>query len=179
MFPPKIVISGAAGGEAELEGRRLAYTVGQEIAVRGGVVVTGATNGIPLDAAKGAKSMEGAVFGFSPASSLREHVKKYRLPVTYHDQVFFTGYDYAGRDVLLVDTADAVIEISGRIGTLHEFTHAFERDKIIGVLLHSGGTIDEIPVILKEAHRGMRKVVTSEDPVELVEKVFALLESER
>lgn len=178
MFDPKICISGAAGGQASEDGEVLAYQIGKEIAIRGGVVVTGATTGVPLAAAKGAKSVHGEVIGFSPAASMLEHTKKYRLPVQYHDTMFFTGKDYAGRDILLVDLSDAIIEISGRIGTLHEFTHAFERDKIVGVLLHSGGTIDEIPEILHLAHRGNRKVIFGEDPKKLVKEVFDAIEEE-
>jgi uncharacterized protein (TIGR00725 family) len=178
MFDPKICVSGAAGGTASEEGELAGYQIGKEIAARGGIVMTGGTTGVPLAAAKGAKSIHGQVIGFSPAASLKEHVKKYHLPVQHHDTMFFTGKDYAGRDILLVDLADAVIEISGRIGTLHEFTHAFERDKIIGVLLHSGGTIDEIPEILHRAERGNRKVIFSDSPKVLVQRVFDALEEE-
>ena len=173
MFDPKIVISGAAAGGASEEGEELAFEVGKQIAIHGGIVVTGATTGVPMAAARGAKSVHGQVIGFSPASNLKEHVKSYRLPVQYHDNIFFTGQNYAGRDILLINLADAVIEISGRIGTLHEFTQAFETHKIIGVLLHSGGTIDEIPVILKMAHRGTGKVIMHENPRTLVRLVMA------
>jgi len=178
MFDPKICISGAAGGAASEEGEILAFQVGKEIAMRGGIVITGATTGVPLAAAKGAKSIHGMVIGFSPAHSYKEHIKKYRLPEQYHDILFFTGQDYAGRDTTLVDLSDAVIEISGRIGTIHEFTEAFERDKIIGVLLHSGGTIDEIPQLLEAAHRGSRKVIFAQTPKKLVQAVFDALEAE-
>lgn len=176
MFDPKICISGAAAGTASKQGAKPARIVGREIAVRGGIVVTGATSGVPLEAARGAKSVHGEVIGFSPAHSLLEHTKKYRLPVQYHDTIFFTGYDYAGRDGLLVDLSDAVIEISGRIGTIHEFTQAFERHKIIGILEHSGGLIDEIPAILEKAHRGYGHVIISPDPIDLVEQVFKAFE---
>lgn len=175
MFDPKIMVSGAAAGTASDEGADLAFRVGREIAIQGGVVVTGATSGVPFDAAKGAKSVNGQVIGFSPAHTAVEHVNKYRLPVEYHDVIFFTGYDYAGRDVLLVDIADAVISVSGRIGSLHEFTSAFERHKIIGLLLHSGGLSDEIPEILHMAKRGMGRVIMHEDPRELVSEVMAAL----
>lgn len=179
MFDPKIAISGAAGGDAA-HGlpEKLAYEVGRQIAMRGGIVITGATSGVPQASARGAKSVKGQVIGFSPATSAREHMNSYRLPVDHHDVIFFTGQDYAGRDIILIDFSDAVIEISGRVGTLHEFTHAFERHKVIGVLLHSGGTIDEIPVILKAAHRGMGHVVMHEDPKILVKHVFAAIEEQ-
>jgi uncharacterized protein (TIGR00725 family) len=175
MFDHKIVISGAASGIASEEGDALGFLIGREIAARGGIVVTGATTGVPLSAAKGAKSVQGQVIGFSPAHSLREHTHKYRLPTDYHDFLFFTGYDYAGRDVLLVDLADAMISVSGRIGSLHEFTSAFERHKIIGLLLHSGGLSEEIPDLLQKAHRGMGRVVMHEDPHTLVSMVFHAL----
>jgi uncharacterized protein (TIGR00725 family) len=176
LFDPKICISGAAAGNAADEGAKLAFQVGREIALRGGIVVNGATTGVPYEGARGAKSVHGQTIGFSPAHSSLEHIKKYRLPVKYHDVLFFTGYDYAGRDVLLVDICDAVIEVSGRIGSLHEFTHAFERHKVVGVLLHSGGLSDEYHELLEHAHRGFGRVVFHADPKELVGLVFAELE---
>lgn len=176
MFDPKIAISGAAAGVASDEGERLGFRVGKEVAVRGGILLTGATSGVPYAAARGAKSVHGQVIGFSPAHSLLEHTRKYRLPVDCHDSIFFTGYDYAGRDTLLIDLSDAVISVSGRIGSLHEFTTAFERHKIIGLLLHSGGLSDDIPELLHKAHRGNGRVVMHADPHELVALVFAALE---
>ena len=178
MFDPVIAISGAAAGVAADEGEALAFQVGREVATRGGIILTGATTGVPLDAARGAKSVHGQTIGFSPAHSLLEHQRKYRLPVNYHDIMFFSGYDYAGRDTLLIDMADAVISVSGRIGSLHEFTSAFERHKIIGLLLHSGGLSDTIPEILDQAHRGHGRVVMHADPKELVALVFAQLEKD-
>jgi uncharacterized protein (TIGR00725 family) len=170
MFDPKIVISGAAAGKAAEEGEPYAFMVGKYVATSGGIVVTGATSGVPLAAARGAKSVHGQVIGFSPAGSVVEHMKK------YHDMVWFTGYDYAGRDAVLVDFADAVIEISGRIGTLHEFTTAFERNKVIGILTGSGGIIDEIPKLMEMSHRGNGRVVKSDDPKELVQLVLKEIE---
>jgi uncharacterized protein (TIGR00725 family) len=176
-YPPKIAVSGAAGGGASIAGEQLAYQVGRQIALQGGVTLTGATGGVPYAAARGAKIAHGQVLGFSPANSFAEHTRSYRLPTRYHDTIFFTGQNYAGRDILLVDFSDIVIEISGRIGTLHEFTHAFERGKIIGVLLGSGGTIHHIPEILAEGHRGMGKVIMESDPELLVKKLMAKFRS--
>ncbi len=176
LFDPKIAISGAAAGHAADQGEHLAFEVGREIAKHGGILVTGATTGVPLAAARGSKSVHGQTIGFSPAHSELEHVKKYRLPVHYHDIIFFTGYDYAGRDTLLIDMCDAVVEVSGRIGSLHEFTSAFERHKVIGILLHSGGLSDEYSMLLDKAHRGRGHVVMHADPKELIQLVFEKLE---
>lgn len=176
FFDPKIAISGAAAGSASADGDPFGYEIGRQVAIRGGILLTGATTGVPYAAAKGAKSVHGQVIGFSPAHSLLEHRRKYRLPVQHHDIMFFTGYDYAGRDTLLIDMADAVISVSGRIGSLHEFTSAFERHKVIGLLLHSGGLSDDIPDLLRKAHRGNGRVIMHADPKELVDMVFDALE---
>lgn len=175
LFDPKIAISGAAAGSASTEGDPYAYEIGRHIAIKGGVLLTGATTGVPYAAAQGAKSVYGQVIGFSPAHSLLEHQRKYRLPVDCHDLMFFTGYDYAGRDTLLIDMADAVVSVSGRIGSLHEFTSAFERHKVIGLLLHSGGLSDDIPELLEKAHRGNGRVIMHSDPKELIHQVFEAL----
>jgi predicted Rossmann-fold nucleotide-binding protein len=78
---------------------------------------------------------------------------------------------------LLVDMADAVISVSGRIGSLHEFTSAFERKKIIGLLLNSGGLANDIPEILEKARRGMGRVIMHADPAELVDLVFEAVDA--
>lgn len=175
MLDPKIAISGASSGLPSEEGEELGYKIGKLIAARGGILLTGATTGVPHAAARGAKSVQGQTIGFSPAHSLLEHTRKYRLPITHHDLIFFTGYDYPGRDIVLVDLADAIVMVSGRIGSLHEFAFAFERNKIIGILLHSGGTSEDIPNILEHAKRGKGKVIMQADPEELINLVFAAL----
>ena len=117
-------------------------------------------------------------WGLSPAVSTLAHVKTYQLPVEYHDLIIYTGFDYSGRNLLLTRAADAVITIFGRVGTLNEFTIAFEDKKPQGVLLGSGGESDEIEHILKIAHRGMGKVVFDPDPKSLVDKVLERVREE-
>jgi uncharacterized protein (TIGR00725 family) len=178
--PYKIAVSGSAEGVCESCGYQKAYEVGREIAKKGAILVNGATTGIPLAAAKGAKSANGFVVGFSPAISKKEHIKKYHLPLKYLDFVVYTGFNYSGRNLILTRSADAVIVVCGRMGTLNEFTAAFEDGKIIGVLLHSGGVSDEIEKIIKIAKKGRGRVIFDDDPKRLVEKVIeAILEDER
>ncbi len=170
----KVCISGAADTAYAPAGTvEKAMEVGREVARRGAVLVTGATTGIPFWAAKGAKEAGGIVIGLSPAVSKIAHVKTYHLPVEYHDLIIYTGFDYSGRNLLLTRAADAVITIYGRVGTLNEFTIAFEDKKPQGVLIGTGGESDELEHILKIAHRGMGKVVFDPDPKALVEKVLA------
>lgn len=174
-----ICISGAAGGRTVDISENEAEILGKEIAKRGHILTTGATVGLPNAAAKGAKEADGVSIGFSPASSLREHLRKYRLPYEYYDFLNFTGLEYVGRDLYLVQSSDAVITIGGRFGSLHEFTSALEAGKPCGILIGSGGTADLIPKlmeILEPPHDHL--VVYDNNPVRLVEKIENILNEE-
>ena len=174
-----ICISGAAAGETVKNSRVLAERLGVAIAQSGHILTTGATVGLPLYAAKGAKSAGGKSIGFSPAASLREHVRKYRLPVGYYDFINFTGMHYVGRDVFLVQSSDAVITVGGRFGSLHEFTTALESRMPCGVLLGSGGAADLIPGLMKQLKAPNENlVVFDDDPERLVMKIIAMLDKE-
>jgi uncharacterized protein (TIGR00725 family) len=175
----KVCVSGSAETDFCPPGTvEKAMEIGSLIAERGMVLVTGATTGIPFWAAKGAKEAGGIVIGLSPAASKAAHVKAYRLPTDYHDLIIYTGFDYSGRNLLLTRSADAIITIYGRIGTLNEFTIAFEDKKPQGVLTGTGGESDELEHILKIAHRGMGKVIFDPDPKTLMAKVTAMIEAE-
>lgn len=170
----KICISGAAEtGHCSMDALQKAEQMGQEVALAGMTLVTGATTGTPYWAAKGAKAEGGLVLGYSPAASENAHIKTYRLPIDYHDDIVFTGLGYSGRNWLLTRASDAVIIICGRIGTLNEFTIAFEDNKPIGVLESTGGTADFIREVLERGQRGMGRVMFSSDPKKLLEMVLA------
>ncbi len=172
----KICVSGAAEtGHCSPQAVSMAEQIGKYIAEAGMVLVTGATNGIPYWAAKGAKEAGGTVIGFSPASSEAAHIKTYHLPTDYHDIIVYTGFDYDGRDLLVTRASDGIVSICGRIGSLHEFTTAFEDKKPIGVLEGSGGAADMIREILVRGKRGFGKTIFDRDPKELVAKVIALI----
>ena len=176
----KICVSGAAEtGHCAPDALDKAKELGKQIVAHNAVLVTGATTGFPFWAAMGAKEAGGFVIGVSPASSEIEHVKKYRLPIDYHDIIIYTGFGYSGRNLLLTRTADAIVVSCGRMGTLNEFTIAFEDEKPIGVLIGSGGMADEIEGILEKARRGKGKVVFDSDPKRLVEKVIELVDEEK
>lgn len=172
----KICVSGAASGPCVETAKKLAFETGRQIIKQGGILTTGATTGIPYEAARGAKAAQGLVIGFSPAASPREHVKKYRLPLSLTDIIIYTGFGYAGRNLLLTRGSDAIVTICGRMGTLNEFTIAFEDQKVIGVLRESGGTADEIPHILESAHKNIKAhVIYDYDPARLVSKILESL----
>src|SRR5581483_9917655 len=159
------------------ESHEKARAVGAAIANEGHIVTTGATVGLPYYAAYGAKLAGGVSIGFSPATSLREHMRKYRLPHDVFDFINFTGLSYVGRDLYLVQSSDAVITVGGRFGSLHEFTSALEAHKPCGVLIGSGGTADEIPKLMEilEPPSG-DLVIYDEDPKRLVERIISILD---
>ena len=177
----KIAISGAADtGHCGPDALALTKQLGAEVVSQGAVLITGATTGAPYWAAIGAKEAGGFVIGLSPASSETEHVKKYRLPVDYHDMIVYTGFGYSGRNLLLTRSADGVIISCGRMGTINEFTIAFEDNKPIGVLTSAGWMTDDIiRKIIEEARRGSGKVVWDDNPQRLVSKVIQLIRKEK
>jgi uncharacterized protein (TIGR00725 family) len=176
----QICVSGAAAGETVGNSHDQAYALGVEIAKAGKTLLTGATVGLPHYAAMGFKSVKnskGSSIGFSPASSYREHVSTYRLPTKEFDYINFTGMEYVGRDVHLVRSADAVITVGGRMGSLHELATALESRKVCGVLLGSGGLADYAATLLRHVEApGGKDVIFDNDPKRLVAKIVEVLD---
>lgn len=177
----QICVSGAAAGKTVQASHQLAYDLGKTIAESGATLTTGATIGLPWYAAQGAfsvKGRRGVSVGFSPASSFREHVTVYRLPTVEFDYINYTGMAYVGRNIHLVRSSDAVITVGGRMGSLHEFVTAIESQKVIGVLLGSGGLADYIPTLLQNIESPAAKdVIYDTNPVRLVGKVIKALDA--
>ena len=175
LHPLQICVSGAAKGTTVTHASALAQAAGRRIAETGNILITGATVGLPDFAAKGAKEAGGISIGFSPAKSRRDHVNSYHLPTKYYDSILYTGFDYTGRDLLLSRSADAMITIGGRIGTLQEFAVAFEEKTPIGIVTGSGGVADVIKEILRSAKRNRHTVIFDNDPAKLVDRLIAIL----
>ena len=177
----KFCVSGAAetahcGLKAFDKGKAL----GHEIARQGAMLVTGATTGFPMWSAIGAKEAGGFSLGFSPAPSEKEHIEVYNLPVDFMDVIVYTGFGFPGRDLILMRSSDAILFGCGRIGTIHEFTIAFEDEKPIGILESEWETDEVIKTILKNAHRGGKeRIVFDPDPKALVERVMELVVNDR
>ena len=121
-----ICVSGAAEGPTVKQSAEMAERLGIAIAKAGQTIISGATIGLPYFAAQAASEAGGKSIGFSPAVSFREHLRKYRLPFKCFDFINFTGMNYVGRDLYLVQSSDAVITVGGRFGSFHEFTSALE-----------------------------------------------------
>ena len=179
----KICVSGAAEtSHCGQDAFNKAEELGKEIIRQGAVLVNGATTGFPYWTAKGSKAVDGIVVGISPASSEQEHIKKYELPVDYQDLIIYTGFGYSGRNLLLTRAADAVIVGCGRMGTINEFTIAFEDKKPIGILEGEWETDELVKTMIEKSHRAeemKEKIVYSKDPKELVAKLIELIKKEK
>jgi uncharacterized protein (TIGR00725 family) len=176
----KVGVSGAAEtGTCGIHAFDQAKELGREVIRQGGIIVTGATTGFPLWSAMGAKEERGISIGLSPAANEKEHVESYRLPIDYMDLIVYTGFGFPGRDLLFTRSCDALLIGCGRIGTIHEFTIAFEDGKPIGIL-EGEWTMDEtIREILARGNRPNDKIIFDDNPKRLVERVLELVKKDK
>ena len=176
----KIAVSGAARvSHCCKEIEEISKEVGREIARQKCILVTGATTGVPYFSALGCKETGGFNVGFSPATSEAAHLKTYKLPIEPFDVMIYTGADYVGRNIIMTKSVDGIIIICGRMGTLHEFSTAFEIQKPIAVLEGTGGTADKIRKIATGPFRGVKKIIYEKSPKTLVKKLIALIKKDK
>jgi uncharacterized protein (TIGR00725 family) len=141
-------VMGSASSEHDISVRDQLRELGQVIARRGLILVTGACPGLPYECALGTKEAGGTSVGISPALSLNEHVHKYQSPSDAYDVLIYTGSGLMGREVTNIRSSDMVIIVGGRSGTLGEFAIAYDEGKLIGVLQGSGGITAHLPDIV-------------------------------
>ena len=174
----KIGVMGSASGET-IEKEHLlekSREVGRWIARKDCILVNGACPGLPHAAAEGVREENGFVIGVSPAFSRHEHVYEYKSPMGIYDILLYTGLGFMERDIMNIRSSDGVIFLGGGIGTLNEFTIAYEEGKPIGVLLDSGGISNHLEDIIKWCGREIHEnIVFSPEPKELVERLVYLI----
>jgi uncharacterized protein (TIGR00725 family) len=181
MRKPAVGVMGASNndGLADAEQQRvkgLAAGLGAAIAKRGCILVTGATTGLPDLVARAFRQQGGFALGISPAENRADHVGRYGLPEEGADFIIYTGFGYKGRNVINIRSADIVVILGGAIGTLNEFTIAYDEGKIVGVLEGSGGVADHIREIVdfcKKPTAGT--VVFDRSPERLLQSCLAAL----
>src|SRR5437773_4712139 len=146
-----------------------AEEVGRLLAEWGAVVVSGGLSGVMEAVSRGAKSANGLVVGILPGFDKAD-------ANAYVDIALPTGMGWM-RNTLTVRAADAVIMISGGIGTLNELTVAYE-DKPTVILEGTGGWADRIREVayegkhLDEAHRAT--LYFAKTPAEAVDLALQL-----
>ena len=134
------------GSGAEHESR--AEEVGRLLAERGCVVVTGGRGEVMAAASRGAKSAGGTTIGILPGKDRSDANE-------WVDHVVVTGLGHM-RNFAVAASADAVIAVGGRWGTLSEIAFA----KLLGrpvVILEPGWELE-----------GVDRAATAEEAVDLV-----------
>jgi uncharacterized protein (TIGR00725 family) len=170
----KIGVMGSASGPQVEDplAREKARQLGKTIGERGYIFINGACPGLPHDAMLAAKEAGGFTIGISPAFSEYEHINEYLSPAG-HDMIIFTGMGFMERDIINIRSSDAVVIIGGGIGTLNEFTVAYDEGRPIGIVTESGGISNSIEHIVVElCQREMPpNLVMDRDPVKLMDKL--------
>jgi uncharacterized protein (TIGR00725 family) len=171
----KVGVFGSAGGSEIPKCKHHARIIGQEIVSNNGILCTGACPGLPHEAAFGANENNGIILGFSPGVNWSDHVDNYKFPAIPYTLIF-TGMEKKGRNLICTRTCDAGIFISGRWGTMNEFTLMCDEGdgKVIGLLAGSGGFVDgQIIPALSQTEKPTKAIIVIEsDPVLLVKNVF-------
>jgi len=125
MSRTTIAVIGAGSADDETIG--MAEEVGRLIAKHGALLVCGGLGGVMEAASRGAKAGGGTTtIGILPGTSTREANAWIDIPIA-------TGMGEA-RNVVIVQTADAVIAVGGEYGTLSEIAFALKSGKpVIGL----------------------------------------------
>ena len=168
-----IGVMGSSSGELSEDVKRKAYQLGEAIAERDAILITGGCPGLPYDAARGAKARGGLVVGISPGLSIDEHVGKYNSPVEGFDLLMYTGSGLMGREITNIRSCDIVVIVGGRTGTLGEFSIAYDEGRLIGVLTGTGGITEILETIIKASGKDTGACVLYDgDPVKLVGRLI-------
>ncbi len=183
----KIGVFGSDAGTSVLKANKTAKALGRALGNEKVLVVTGACSGLPYIAAHEAWALGSKVWGYSPEVSISaQHAFTPKDDLSIYTKLVFVPKNYVFvrkervrkkyRNVTSTATCDAGIIISGRWGSLNEFTNLFDMGKVIGVLTKTGGMADEIPKLAKKVHKpGKAVVVYDSSPVRLVRKVLTEL----
>src|SRR5712691_8023855 len=174
MMKIKIGVMGSAEENSPAELREKAVALGRSIAARNVILLTGATTGLVYATGKAAHDAGALHVGISPAHDEREHVEAYALPTDACDAIIYTGFGLKGRNVVLVRSCDVVVFIAGSIGSLNEFTIAYDEGKIIGCLIGTGGVADELKKLTQLfSKQSKSQMFYDNDPVRLIDKCLA------
>jgi uncharacterized protein (TIGR00725 family) len=118
---------------------KLAEEVGRGIAKAGGTLVCGGLGGVMEYACKGAKRAGGTTIGILPGMSKEDANDFVDIPIV-------TGISIA-RNLIIINSADVLIAISGGYGTLSEIAFALNLHKPVVALqtwaLESAGKVDD------------------------------------
>lgn len=174
----KVAVLGSAAAAPNSLAAKRAFQIGELVASQGGILFSGGCTGLPHAAVRGANTVGGMTVAVSPANNREEHGGAYSYPLDSRI-IIFTGMGTKGRNVILIRSSDACVFIGGGMGTLNEFTIAFDEmspRQAIGILAGTGGLSEEFLRLGPLAGGSSRALmVEHSDPAELVESLFTHL----
>lgn len=181
----KIGVFGSAEGQIEHIFTK-AYQLGEVLASKNVIIITGACGGIPYQAAYAAYKKGGQIWGYSPYKDYKSHNDGEVDNNSIYKKLFFIPKNIQAfknilvarkyRNVISCANCDGGIIICGRWGTMNEFTNLFDLGKVIGVLTKTGGVADELIYLNKKLHKASKaKVIFNSSPKKLVEQVISEL----
>ncbi|MFQ5867565.1 MAG: TIGR00725 family protein [bacterium] len=137
-----MIVAVIGGNYCSKEIARIAYEVGKKIAQRKHILLCGGLGGVMEAACRGAKDGGGLTIGILPGKEKTEANPFVDIPIV-------TSMSYA-RNAIIVRTADVVIAVDGKYGTLSEIGLALGTGKrVVGINtwniegIISVGNIDE------------------------------------
>jgi uncharacterized protein (TIGR00725 family) len=161
---------GSAEEAGSPEIKEIARSLALEIASRDLILLTGATTGLIHSIGQAAREAGAFHLGISPGANEREHLEHYLLPTDACDAIVYTGFGLKGRNVVLVRSCDVVCFVSGSIGSLNEFTIAYDEGKTIGCLTGTGGVADEANRIVETLRKPTKgRIYYDDNPVRLLD----------
>ena len=174
---------GSAGDiSAELSRERanlLAAELAQAIVDEQAALITGETSGLPSSVLREVRQRNGLCIGISPAHNEDEQRERFSSPELASDVVIYTGFGMKGRNVLNIRSSDIVVIFGGSIGTLNEFTIAYDEGKVIAVIESSGGVADLIRDLLSRLTKKTKATVLfGTNPRELLREAAGLFVEE-
>jgi uncharacterized protein (TIGR00725 family) len=137
LMKPLIAVSGSSGSSKSIPSTvlQMAEQVGYYIAEADAILLSGGRGGLMEKACKGAKSAGGLTVGILPFDKSEAN--------KYVDIPIGTGLSYY-RNMLLAHSADSIIFIAGRWGTLSEISAAVIFHTPLVFLETSSGFVDEM-----------------------------------
>jgi uncharacterized protein (TIGR00725 family) len=170
----KVGVMGSAEDAASSNISATAHALALEMARRDLILLTGATTGLIHSIGKVARDAGAFHLGISPAANEHEHVEQYLLPTDACDAIVYTGFGLKGRNVVLVRSCDVVLFVAGSIGSLNEFTIAYDEGKTIGCLIGTGGVADQVMKIVDTFQKPTKaRIFYDENPKDLISRCLA------
>lgn len=185
----KIGIFGSSAGEINYNSEEKAKELGRVLSNYKVTIITGACSGLPYLATYYGSKNGNPVWGYSPMLDFEGQKKftpKDNLSI-YNELIFVPkNFIYSNdeqvckkyRNVMSTANCDAGIIISGRWGTMNEFTNLFDMGKVIGVLTGTGGIADELKNLNgKIKKKSKARVFFENSPDKLINNIINCLKT--